>query len=75
MGLEFFRPPKKPEGHPLIGHMHSTTFSDICAMLARRPPTIEESDALAAEELAGWDRQAVFTLLDSYREKGKWKEE
>lgn len=75
MGLEFFRAPKKPEGHPLLGQMYKTAFSDICAMLARRPPTPEESDELAVEELAGWDRAAVFTLLDSYRTKEKWPEE
>jgi hypothetical protein len=66
-GLGFpFREPKKPAGHPLVGHMKEATVADVRDMLKRRAPTPEEADALAAEELTAWDREAVYALLSAY---------
>lgn len=67
-----FREPRRPEGHPLLGHLFETTIEDARAMLERRPPTIEEADSLVVEELTGWDREPVIQLLRSYLPKAKW---
>lgn len=72
-----FREPRRPEGHPLIGHMREATEEDVREMLARRPPTLEEADAIAAEELSWWHRERVFQLLRSYApsRRMKWGDE
>lgn len=49
------------------GWMFQTTVEDARDFLARRPPTEEQADSLAAEELLGWDRLEIFRLLDQHR--------
>lgn len=58
------REPKRPDGHPLIGHMREAAVEDVRSMLARRKPTPEECDALVAEEMTdGWERESVLALI------------
>jgi hypothetical protein len=54
--------------------MREATLDDVREMLKRRPPTLEEADAIAADELANWDRAEVYALLDSYHPKERWTE-
>ena len=53
--------------HPMTRRMYDAEPADMYAFLERNPPTPEQADALAAEELIGKAREEVFALLDFYR--------
>lgn len=72
-----FKDPARPASHPLVGHMRQALWEDVVEMLARRPPTQEEADAIAADELTWMDRQKVYDLLNAYidpRPTTEWTE-
>lgn len=51
------------EAHPLAGVMARRTEWDIRQRLTEYPPTREQLDSLAAEELMGRDRLHVYDIL------------
>lgn len=52
--------------HPLTGLMDKRSPWQIRQALALRPPTREQLDALAAEELATRDRPEVWRLFAEF---------
>jgi len=60
-------PRENPPEHPVEGHMANTEPGDLFDFFTRRPPTDEQSDVLAAEELSGRAREEMFVLLDYFR--------
>lgn len=53
--------------HPLLGHMDRLSPWQIRQALVISPPTYEQLDALAAEELATKDRAAVYRIFASVK--------
>lgn len=51
--------------HPLYGHLDKRAPWEIRQALQIRPPTKEQLDELAAEELAGRDRSEIWRLFES----------
>lgn len=54
--------------HPMEDWLRETTIKDAREFLARRPPTAEQADRLAVEELVTWDREVLLRLLSWYRD-------
>lgn len=53
--------------HPLTNRLRKFTTNELRTKLASCPPTLEQADALAAEELWDMDREPVLALLRAYR--------
>ena len=51
------------EKHPLSGHMDKRSPWEIRSALMVRPPTKEQLDGLAAEELLSRDRAEIYRIF------------
>lgn len=67
VGIIFPTPHDPTPQHPAQKLITQTQPADLYEFLVKRPPSEQQADAMAIEELLGPQREEIFTLLDYFR--------